>query len=68
MYNIVEVIFVRCENIFCIYWANNEKCVLDEIELDIQGRCNSCIYVDIDDGVIMKSREKQLKRILDLEK
>ena len=37
---------MRCENCFCIYQENG-KCVLDEINIDITGQCDSCIYVDI---------------------
>ncbi len=37
---------MNCENNFCIYQQNN-KCLFDEIELDITGICQSCIYVDI---------------------
>ncbi len=37
---------MKCENCFCIYQENG-KCILDEINLDITGQCDSCIYVDI---------------------
>ena len=46
---------MRCENIFCIYFSN-KKCILDEISLDIQGTCENCIYVDIDEEVLEKKR------------
>lgn len=47
-----------CENLFCIYWSNDE-CVLDNISLDIQGSCTSCIYVNIDES-ILKSQRKNI--------
>ena len=52
---------MMCENLFCVYWSDNE-CILDEISIDIQGSCESCIYVDIDDESLKKSREKFLNR------
>lgn len=50
-----------CENIFCIYWSNKE-CSLNEIFLDIQGNCQSCIYVNVDESVLEKQREKLLRK------
>ena len=51
-----------CENLFCIYWEA-EKCILDEISLDIQGNCESCIYVDIDPNLLQKERKKLLDQL-----
>lgn len=56
---------MECENLFCVYWSNN-KCILDEISLDIQGNCMSCIYVEIDKNIMQKSREEFLKRTADV--
>ena len=49
-----------CENLFCIYWSKENRCRLDEIELDIQGSCSSCIYVDIDESTLSDMRETRL--------
>ncbi len=51
---------MKCENLFCIYWSKGNICILDEIELDIQGKCNSFTYVDIDESVLLHMREMQL--------
>ena len=34
---------MKCENYFCVY-QDNGKCILDEINIDIMGQCDSCIY------------------------
>lgn len=52
---------MRCENIFCIYWKN-EECILDEVSLDIMGNCQDCIYVDIEDDVLENYRNKLLNK------
>lgn len=49
-----------CENIFCIYWAD-KKCTLNNISLDIQGKCEDCIYINIDEKVLRKQRDKLMK-------
>ncbi len=49
---------MNCENEYCIY--NKEyKCILDEITLDIQGKCIECIYVDIPSQQLEKLKEEQ---------
>lgn len=50
---------MRCENVFCVYWTE-QGCSLEEIALDIQGQCESCVYVDIEEEVLKKGREQQL--------
>ncbi len=49
-----------CENRFCIYWSD-QACILDEISLDIQGSCQQCIYVDMEEEFLKTYREKFLK-------
>ena len=51
---------MNCENIFCIYWSE-KGCILKNIELDMQGRCISCIYINISEDVLQKTRKEQLK-------
>ncbi len=48
---------LRCENMFCIY-QNDNRCVLDDIDLDIQGSCMDCIYVNIDKKLLDELKEK----------
>ncbi len=50
---------MKCENIFCVYWYNNE-CDLREISLDIQGNCQECIYVNISESTLQKQRQNFL--------
>ena len=50
-----------CENRFCIYWSEN-SCLLDEIELDVQGSCMSCIYVNLDETILQEQRQLQRSR------
>ena len=52
---------MQCDNRFCVYWSLKE-CTLDEVELDIQGNCLDCIYVDIDENLLIKKRYEMLKR------
>lgn len=53
---------MNCQNIFCIYWKDN-TCVLSDIELDIQGSCTSCIYVDFNKDELSAIRNKALKKV-----
>ena len=53
---------MNCENYFCIY-QNNEKCILDEIEIDISGVCASCIYVDVEPNIISCAKQRLLKAL-----
>ena len=50
-----------CENIFCVY-NKEENCVLGDVELDIQGKCTSCEYVDIDDEYLKRKKKEALER------
>ncbi len=50
---------MKCENVFCVYWYNNE-CDLREISLDIQGNCQECIYVNISESTLQKQRQNFL--------
>lgn len=53
---------IYCENIFCIYWEN-DKCLLNSVKLDIQGRCDSCIYIDIKEPTLKIFRKSHLNKI-----
>ena len=50
---------MECGNYFCIYWSDRH-CVLTKISLDIQGQCQDCIYVEIEEG-ILKRRGKNFR-------
>lgn len=53
---------MKCENVYCIY-NSEEICIIadEDLELDIQGKCMSCIYVDIESDELRRLKEKQLK-------
>lgn len=53
---------MKCENFLCIY-ENNGSCYFDEVELDIDGRCTSCIYPNFEEGVLHYFKEKTLKSL-----
>ena len=59
--------FMHCENIFCVYWAA-EGCVLEEISLDMQGKCESCLYIPFPEEELEKKRQAYLKQENDLTK
>lgn len=50
---------MECGNYFCIYWSDRH-CVLTEISLDIQGQCEDCIYVEIEEEILERHRQKIL--------
>lgn len=52
------MIIMRCENLFCIYEREGE-CLLDVIDLDMQGGCNECVYVDIDKDYLEKIKKQK---------
>ncbi len=43
---------------FCIYEREGE-CLLDIIDLDMQGGCNECVYVDIDKDYLEKIKKQK---------
>ena len=50
---------MQCENNYCIYWESGH-CILDELSLDFQGRCQECVYVPIDDDILQHAMQKIL--------
>ncbi len=60
MYSVMEM---KCENHFCIY-ENEGFCLLEYIELDIQGQCKECICVNIEEERL-KALKKQGRIKLD---
>ena len=57
----LEEYYMLCENYFCIY-QKDRQCVLEKINLDIQGRCKECIYIDFDEFILQELKNKLLKR------
>ena len=48
-----------CENFLCIY-EENRKCILETIELDINGQCAMCEYIDIDTETLKLLKQEAL--------
>ncbi len=53
---------INCNNYLCTYWKNN-KCTLEEIEVDICGVCQSCIYFIEQNNELDKNRQKALEKM-----
>ena len=53
---------INCENYLCIYW-NEHECLLDSIDLDSAGTCQSCMYCIKNDEELDKIRKKELEKI-----
>lgn len=53
---------MQCENIFCIYYAERQ-CILDEISLNIQGVCENCIYIEINEKVLADYRKELIEKL-----
>lgn len=52
---------MKCEYMLCIYHSDN-ACILDDIEVNSVGMCESCITVNIPEEYVMKERETALAR------
>ncbi len=52
---------MRCEYEFCIYNKNN-KCLLENINIDSLGLCADCILPDIDPSILQQAKNKVLER------
>ena len=53
---------MHCQNLFCIYWSDN-KCSLSEIALDINGCCENCIYININETHLEFYRKIHLEKL-----
>ena len=53
---------MKCGNFLCIY-EKNGICCFDEVELDIDGRCTSCIYPNFEKEILQHFKEKTLKNL-----
>ena len=52
---------MECDNVFCIYQKNG-NCKLENISIDNSGMCTQCIYVEIDDKDLLKTKTTMIKR------
>ena len=52
---------MECLNYFCIY-QKDEKCILDNISINMVGMCDSCIYTTIDDNVLEDAKNRLLDK------
>lgn len=58
---------MQCENHFCIYWDSG-ICLLDKISLDVQGSCQDCIYVELEEELLKRERKNALHRLRERDK
>ncbi len=56
-YNEEGDVTMDCENCFCIYQYRG-RCRLDSIEMDIQGKCKECVYIDMDEATLDSIKER----------
>ena len=54
---------MHCENYFCTYWLDN-ACVLEQVSLDIQGSCQDCVYLSIEEATLAKKRARMQKSFI----
>lgn len=52
---------ICCENSYCIYF-DDRHCILERIDLNGQGSCNDCIYVNIEEKLLAEKRKALLER------
>jgi len=50
---------LSCENEFCIYQKQG-NCILECVQLDIQGNCIDCIYVNIEEDSLNQLKDSAL--------
>ncbi len=53
---------LSCENEFCTYQKQG-KCILESVQLDIQGNCTDCIYIKVEEETLNKLKEKLLREL-----
>lgn len=53
---------MKCENYFCVYYFDG-CCSIDEVSLDIGGRCQECIYLEPPQNQLEICREKLLVKL-----
>lgn len=53
---------LTCENEFCIYQKQG-VCILNSVQLDMQGTCTDCIYINVEKDALNNLKEKLLKEL-----
>ncbi len=53
---------MRCENKFCIYQIKN-ICLLGETEIDHNGLCKNCVYLEIDEEYLENMKAENSKKV-----
>lgn len=56
---------LSCANEFCIYQKQG-TCILENVQLDTQGNCVDCIYINVEENTLNNLKEKLLKKLYDL--
>ncbi len=51
-----------CQNEFCIYQKQG-NCILKSIQLDTQGTCIDCIYINVEEDTLNNLKEKILRNL-----
>lgn len=54
---------LSCENEFCIYQKQG-KCILEKVQLDIQGNCTDCTYINIEEDSLNNFKNNTLKNLV----
>lgn len=52
---------IICLNDLCLYW-NDNCCILSNINLDVSGMCENCIYIKFSVQELNKKRKAQLSK------
>lgn len=52
---------MHCENKFCCYFFDH-TCILQEIEINSLGMCDSQIMVEVEEEQLSQKRKEQLER------
>lgn len=53
---------LSCENEFCIYQRRG-NCILQSVQLDIQGNCIDCVVIHIEKDALNNLKEKLLENM-----
>lgn len=53
---------IACENLLCVYYQH-DQCLLDSIHLDVCGRCEDCLLIELSDGEIARARQRMRARL-----
>ncbi len=53
---------MKCENYLCIYEEQGD-CLLQRIELDVQGQCKECIYIDVPPRELRELKDRLLTKL-----